>query len=438
MKKTKVIHLLCHSPHPAIKNIKNPVEYFLAPAMGDFQKIAGHPYWVGFFAQDHHALAARELKLLTDEFEVECWRPYGLGIKRDYQKTVQGILHRIFPCRKITLPKIATFLWSASLYKALISEIQANNVILNVSVGHDWFHIILFLKLRKYKDLFGLVALHRSSGFRMFNFKSLPWYKKLYRWNYLIEHYFDIKSLKYSDHYFSGSLMEAKYLHEKHPKLNSSFHMEGIDFTKYRVLNKAEKLELRKEIGLPIDKNILIAQGNWRSAEYGYQHLIECYKKVKQSGRAKNLQLVMTGGYKTEDLYAAGLQAGVIMVERCSKEIFIKYLEASDFFTQAAFSYEFINWGGFGTAMIEALACGLPVISNNIIHYPGTNEERNGIGLEMPTKEKLVDAIIFMNESYPDYTSCRELAKKYFNIENTRLELVKKYRELSVKYFRVN
>jgi glycosyltransferase involved in cell wall biosynthesis len=438
MKKTKIIHLLTHLPHPVILKHKNPLDYFHSISRGDFQQIDYPPYWVGFFSEDHHVLAAQELISFTDEFEIECWRPYGYGIKHDYKKTVNGIVHRVFPGGTFTIPMVGNFTWSSSLYRALVEEIQSNNVILNVYVGHNWFPIILIQKLKKLKSRFGLIETHLSSGFKKFSYYKLDWWKRLFKWYYLIEHYLDVNSLKKCDHYYSGSFVEAKYLKVHHPDVSSSFFMAGIDFSKFKVLSKPEKIKLREELDLPTNKNILIAQGNWRSIDYGYQHLIECYKKVKQSGRADNLQLVMIGGYKTEDLYEVGLKAKAIMVERCPKSQFYKYLEAADFFTKASFGYIFINFGGFGFATIEALACGLPMISNNIIHYPGTDEERNGIGVEMPTKEKLIEAMISMNENYPNYTSCRELAKKYFNIENTRLELVSKYRELSAKYFKVN
>jgi glycosyltransferase involved in cell wall biosynthesis len=435
MKKIKIIYILTHLPHPVVLNYKNPLDYFQSTSKGDFYQIDSPPYWVGFFSEDHHALAAQELLSFTDEFEIECWRPYGYGIKQDYKKTVNGIVHRVFPGGTFAIPKIGSFTWSFSLYRALAEEIQANNVLLNVGVGHNWFAIILFLKLHKYKSQFGLIATHLSGGFKKFSYYELDWWKRLFKWCYLIEHYLDVNSLKKCDHYYSGSLVEAKYLHAHHPEVSASFFMAGIDFSKFKVSSKPEKIKLREELGLPIDKNILIAQGNWRSADYGYQHLLECYKKAKQSGRADNLQLVMTGGYKAEDLYEAGLEANAIMVERCSNSRFYKYLAAADFFTQASFEYGFINFAGFGFAMIEALACGLPVISNNIIHYPGTDEERNGIGVEMPTKEKLIEALIYMNSNYQNYASCRELAKKYFDIEKTKLELVNKYRELSAKYF---
>jgi glycosyltransferase involved in cell wall biosynthesis len=110
-------------------------------------------------------------------------------------------------------------------------------------------------------------------------------------------------------------------------------------------------------------------------------------------------------------------------------------LEASDFFIAALFQFSTINFGGFGTAMIEALAVGMPVISNNIIHFEGNDDEINLIGVDMPTKEKLEEAILFMYNNYMNYTFTREMAEKYFNIKNTRAELVNKYRELRKKYF---
>lgn len=435
MKKTKVIYLLTQFPHPVILSHKNPLDYFQSASLGNFQLIDYPPYWVGFFNEDHHVIAAKEMLSFTDEFKIECWRPYGNGIQHEYKTMVSGIVHRIFPGKTIDIPQIGCFAWSPTLFRALVKEIQSGNVIINLFVGHNWFPIILIQKLIKIKRRFGLIETHLSSGFKKFSYYQLDYWKRLFKWYYLIEHKLDIKSIQKCDHYYSGSLVEANYLKLHHPEINTSYFMAGIDFGQFKILSHLEKMKLRKELDLPMDKNILIAQGNWRSNDYGYQYLLECYKKVKQSGRAKNLQLVLIGGYKTEDLYEVGLAVEAIMVERCPKKQFYKYLAAADIFTKASFDYNFINYGGFGFSTIEALAYGLPVISNNIIHYPGTNEERRGIGVEMPTKEKLIEAMIYMNSNFHNYPSCRELAKKYFSIENTRLVLESKYRELSAKYF---
>jgi glycosyltransferase involved in cell wall biosynthesis len=123
------------------------------------------------------------------------------------------------------------------------------------------------------------------------------------------------------------------------------------------------------------------------------------------------------------------------MVERKPKEILKKYLQACDFYGQPSFHFVFINFGGFGSATIEALACGLPVISNNIIHFPGTDIERAKIGLTHPTHDDLTKAMLFMKDNFQNYTECRALAQKYFDINDTRYVLLNKYKELISKYY---
>jgi len=434
-KKVKIIHLLCHLPHQSIKNIKEPEVYFNSGVSGEFIKISHKPYWVGFFTKDHHVNAAEELRNATDEYEIECWRPYGYGIKKPYSKFVNGILHRVFPAKQIIIPKLGKYLWSGSLYKQLVYEIKHNNVILVVFVGHAWFHIILQLKLRRIKKSFGLIDIHLSSGFKKLAHQKLSPVKKFIKFYYLIEHYLDIKSIGVSDIYYSGSQIEAKYLQEKHPELHSEYFMGGIDFSQYRILSSVEKNKLRNELGLPTDKNLFIVHGNWRSNDYSYEPLIECYKRIKENGKADNLQMVMIGGHKSEDLYQKAIEANIIMIERCTKDRFIKYLEAGDFFGKPNLNYAFINFGGFGFSTIEALACGLPILTNNIIHFPGNDLEREKIGLDMPTETQMEEGIIKLNNSFKHYCECRSIAEKHFNINKTNTVLINKFKELEGKYF---
>lgn len=435
--KVKIIHILPHVPNLVHVNYKDPKQYFLSPEFGTYHLIDYPPHWVGFFALDHHVFAARDLLQITNEFEVECWRPYGFGLKEPHEELVNGIKHRVFPAYKINIPKFGHLTWSKELFKALIDEINQNNIILNISVGHAWFNIKLMIKLRKYKNKFGLVAIHRSGGFRKFSFKQLDWWKKLFKFYYLIESAIDEYSLKFADIYFVGAKPEVEYLNRPDSKVRAKFFMEGIDFNNYRVLSKEEKIKLRKTLGLPENKKLLIAYGNWKSNDYAYQHLLEVFREIKQTKEGEDLELVMIGGYKSEDLYEEGVKSGAIMIERVSKSVFIKYLEASDFFTQALFSWGAVQFGGFGTAMIEALACGLPVISGNIIHFPGTEDELNQIGLNMRTKKELKNNIIYLKNNLEKYNNCRVIAQKYYDINNTRLILLNKYRELAKKYFNI-
>lgn len=433
-KKTKVIHLLSSLPYSKHLEYEDPKDYFKNPEYGDFERLNDYPYWVGYFV-DHHVLAAKDITNFTSEFDIECWRPYGNKLKKPYQKMVNDIKHRVFPAKRLNIPQVKEFIWSKSLYKALLKEIKENNIILEISVGHAWFHIWLMLKLAKYKKKFAMIALHRSSGFRHLSYKKLKSWKKLFKWYYLIEGYLDIKSLKKCDHYFIGAFPERDYLNNNYPEISSSFYMTGIDFSQYKVFSKNEKKQLRIELGLPIDKTILIAQGNWRSDGYGYQKLINVFKQIKKMPQGNDLELILIGGNKSEDLYNEGIKAGAIMVESVPKGTFIKYMQASDIFTKALFTDSVIEYGGFGTSSIEALACGLPIITNNIIHFPGSLEERNQIGLDMPNSRKLLENIFYIKNNLHEFNACREIAENYYDLNYTLPVVINKYRELAKKYY---
>ncbi|MBP7508837.1 MAG: glycosyltransferase family 4 protein [Prolixibacteraceae bacterium] len=430
MTKTKIIYILCHPPHSIIKKYKNPEEYLVSPGLGDFIKIPDPPFWIGFFSKDHHAVAAEELMKITDEFEIECWRPYGTSINRMYTKEVNGITHRVFPSFSIRIPQVGSGNFSPQLFSYLKDYSKSNNVILNISVGHAWFHIWLLLKLRRHKRRIPVVANHISGSFKKFNFSQLPLIKKIFKWYYLIEHNIEKRSLKYVDYYLTGSMMESDYLKTIIP-LRSSFYTVGVDHNYFTPGD--DKAKIRKELGLPLDKKIMIVTGNFRKSDYGYHHLIECYKTVKSE--YDDLLLIMVGGYRHEDLYKQGEEAGILMVERIPKSTLLQYYQASDFYGQPTFSYTIINFGGFGYSMMEALACGLPVLSQNIIHFPGTLEERNKIGLDMPTKEALVKNMIFLKDNFQDFKECRSVGQKYFDIEETKLGLLNLYKELNARYF---
>ncbi|CAN5394856.1 hypothetical protein BH10BAC5_BH10BAC5_11340 [soil metagenome] len=433
MPKTKIIHLLCHFPNPIIKRFTDPDDYIKEISPADYIKIDKQPNWIGFFKADHHAIAAKELLMLTDKYDVECWRPYGNGIDKVYSKNVDGITHRVFPGKYYNIPQVGDGIIAPAIFDLLKEMAAKENIILNISVGHAWFHIWLLHKIRKIKNRLPVICLHRSSGFKKFSFEQLESWKKLFKWYYLIENKLDVNSLKNCDYYFSGSMVEALYMKEDLKMKNSGFYMEGVDFEDFKPVSSETKIELRKKYNLPLDKKILIATGNFRSTDYGYQHLIKIYKELKKE--RPELVLVMIGGYRSEDLYSVGEEAGAIMVERAPKPVLKEYMLASDIYTQACFSYTFINHGGYGSAMIEAGACNLPAISDNIMHYPGTKEERDQVGLSMGTPEGLKQSIVHVMDNPLQFANCRNLLKKYFDVADTKRVLFEKYNELERKYF---
>jgi glycosyltransferase involved in cell wall biosynthesis len=428
--KPKIIHILSIEPPENFFNYS--AEYFNSNISSiEYDVLKSYPYWVGYFRADHHVVAAKELQNETDEFDIECWRPYGKNIDRIYVKEVDGIIHKVFPSKSVNIPQVGYFSWSDEMLKHLRKTSEDNKILVNMSTGHLWFNINLASGISDFKN-FPLVGLHRSGGFKIHYYRNLHVFKKILKFYYLIEYYMDLKSVKAFDFYFSSSLTEANYMKNVLGIQNAGYYMDGVDFDYFKPGGSKE--ELRKKLNLPPDKKILMAVGNFKSTDYGYDKLVDCYREVKKT--RTDLQLVIIGGYRDQDVYQMGIDAGVLMIERIPREQLLDFYRASDFYTQAIFGELLVNSGGFGSALIEALACGLPVISNNIIHLPGTKAEREKIGMTMWTKQELVNNIIYMCDNYGKYTECRETARKYYDINNTRKVLVNKYRELIDIYYK--
>lgn len=436
MGKPKVIFILPHLPYELGLVGKRPEEIFINEEIGTWSVADCRFGWVGFFNADHHVQSALALKKQTDEFTIECWRPYGYGLKQMVSAECLGITHRVFSAKKTNYPKLGSMTWSEELFEFLKKQLDANEkIILNITVGHAWFHMRLLFLLKTYKSRLPIVAVHRSGGFRCISYQQFPLWKKLFKWNYLIESWFDRRSLAIVDTYFVGTNLEVEYIRSKKWPIHAVFHMDGVDFKQYVTRSESEKMSLRVKLNLPVNKNLFIVSGNWSSKDYAYKTLLDVYREIKDSGQAENLQLVMVGGSKGEDLYELGLQVGAIMIEKTSKSNFISCLEASDFYGQPNLEFGFIMFGGFGVAMIEALACGMPVISNNIIHFPGNVSERKELGLDCMTASSLRESILHLNTHHKQYRKTRDISMKYYDISKTENTLLTEYRRLRDKYF---
>ena len=161
--------------------------------------------------------------------------------------------------------------------------------------------------------------------------------------------------------------------------------------------------------------------------------LMKVYKKLSE--KDKKISLVCIGGYKSDEHYQLGIDSGAIMIERCNKETLLKYYQAADINVYPVFNKLIVNSGGFGTANIEALACGVPFLSNNIIHFNGTEEERNKIGMEIGDESALENKIKDMLENLDRYKTCREVARKYLDVNKLMELYLEKYDELFDKYY---
>ena len=181
-----------------------------------------------------------------------------------------------------------------------------------------------------------------------------------------------------------------------------------------------------------MDKKIILYVGRFDSTN-GIDNLIKLRKRLKEN--KYDVELLLVGGYKQNSSYQLAKNAGAIMVERVHESKLRDYYQAADIYSRASADYFYRSFSGFGIAPIQALACGIPVLSYTNIHFPGTDEEKNKIGRIFKSEEELYQNALYMFNNIDEFKDCREIAKKYYDEKITIRELIDKYDELSTQFY---
>lgn len=169
----------------------------------------------------------------------------------------------------------------------------------------------------------------------------------------------------------------------------------GVDCVRYRPANQSERQELRKRIGLGVDDVVLIYVG-WVGLRKGTDVLLEVFRRLVS--RNSRLKLMLVGDY-LEKRKEGGLLSG--LSEDVEKRLLLtgRVSNAEDYFRAADIFVFPSNQEGFGTVQIEAMACGLPCVVNDLPGiscdiYPdeetGCRIEGNRVETWVATLEKLM------------------------------------------------
>jgi len=226
---------------------------------------------------------------------------------------------------------------------------------------------------------------------------------------------FDRFFAKYVDHMFAVSKENAKIIsaryHREVPVVSN-----GVDIDKFRPMPEARE-ELRKRFGIEED-TVLISVGRivgWK----GFQLVIEALKELP------DMHYVLIG----DGPYLAELKALVNKFNIEDRVSFLGaidnlelpvYLNMGDVFIQPSIGHE-----AFGITLIEAMACGLPVVAS----YNGgmkdiVIEGKNGGFFEIKNKKELQEVlqkiINLKDKLYP-----REYVIQNFKWQHTVQQILK-------------
>ncbi|ENO11850.1 glycosyltransferase [Thermoplasmatales archaeon SCGC AB-539-C06] len=348
----------------------------------------------------------------TDEYEVECWRPEP-NIKKPIVREIKGVTFKVFPCFWLK----GTGIISRHMFGTLKQEKMNYNIILDL---HNVHNIQSYFLSLFFKDI-PIIMHHHGSYQPIVAFRNHK--DPIYLFLYL----FDKISLKYIDYFSVISKVEKDYLIDKYDA-DVILEQGRIDFNKWKPIDK----NIAKEkLNIPSKRKVIIYVGKYFQLK-GVDVVLKTYKELK---KVYNVELILIGGSLNDPLYNKVMSSGAKVYHSISNDELVHYYSAADVFLFPSFNDLFVKYGGFGTAPIEALACNIPIVSSQLIHFRGKEKEAEKIGKIPKNEDDVVKCVseIFNNPS--KYDDCREIAKKYYDVKRITTDLIEIYNRLFEEYY---
>ena len=434
MSPTKLIHIMASSP-PA----GHLVDYskrklgIPRPLPKHFIKTDKPPYWVGFFEEDFYVVVAKKIAEKTNDYRNECWRPY-IGCDKPYSREINGVLHRIFPSKPPKKSFNSVFLnmsdYSSTLISELDKEIKRGNVILHFH-GFPGGHNSIILKNLDLRST-PVIVQHRGGSFK---FEKYLFLKNNIR-NFLLQFFYKMytkiiekRYLKNIDYFLMNTKAEARTV-ESLGFEKTLLHKDGVNFNLFK---RGDKIAIRKKFGLPLDKKIMIYIGRFYK-DKGVDKILKVFNSLKSK---IDIHLILIGGRKEDELYEDSINSGATVITRVANKELVQYIQSADL-SISLYSDYIVKFGGFGRSTLEAFACGIPFVSQNLVHFIGTENELKQLG-EIPQSLKIEDlenSVLKIFNNPEKYLKCRQVAKKYYDLNVTIIQNLKIYQKCSQMYSR--
>jgi len=361
----------------------------------------------------------------TKEYDIEVWKVYDPRHYGHHGVSVQeedGVTFRLFPGRTVGGADV-----SIPLLRELRRRIRSKErILVHLETLHELMPYLITLLCRRVPVL----ASQRGPGgppIEMF---------RTYRRNplYLPLQVVDSIMTGNLDFVFASSIGEYNYLRSIYR--DGKVMLErggGWEFDEADMVPGSRE-QLRRELGLPEDRKIIIYVGHLDDKK-GLPVLLEVYKRLKEK---MGVELLLVGGLKDQPLYHRAVESGAIVKERVSHEEMLRYIKASDVLVLLLKSRKYQMFAGLGTVVIEAASLGIPVVSSSLIHFQGTTKERQQLGY-LPgypaSAEEVEKGILEIFDDPGRYSGNRAIARKYFSWDTVMKHHVDKYRELFESYY---
>lgn len=183
----------------------------------------------------------------------------------------------------------------------------------------------------------------------------------------------------------------------------------GVDTGKFLASGESDKINLRKQLGLPPDRVILTFAGRLEYVK-GVDILLQAWDILSPGIKEAVLLIILGDGTLRKNVEAVAESDNIVF--QGAVENVYQYLKTSDVFVLPS------RYEGTCVALLEAMSCGLAVLASNVGGNPDIIDHDNGILFE------------------PE--NCIELARwieRLCNDKNLRLKLGRNAREAVVNNY---
>lgn len=195
-----------------------------------------------------------------------------------------------------------------------------------------------------------------------------------------------------------------------------------------RFINLPKKEETLSRIGINDQENIILFVGRLCYVK-GVEYLIRAMNIIVNKKNKKVKLIIIGDGEERQNLEKLtkelNLGNNVIFLGKIPNEKIAEFMASSDVFVLPSLSE------GFPSVILEAMACGLPIVATNVGGIPYVvNEEENGFLVMPKDSEQIAEKILFLleNKNISEEISKKnkEMIKKY-DLNNIIQELEKVY-----------
>lgn len=301
---------------------------------------------------------------------------------------------------------------------------------------------ILLKKTKRLDDIFSKLkpdVIHSLGLFPDFYVANLNKYKKITTLrNYVYEDYLTkfgtikgfimsklhLKAIKKIDKVLTCSKSLSDIYKEK-LHLNFDYIQNGVDISKYEIVTKDKKREIREELNILEDDLVYIYTGQFIERK-NIPFLLECFQEKYQNSDKVKL-LLLGNGPLLKDLKEKYASDKIIFKGEVKNVNY--YLSASDVYVSTSKSE------GLPNGVLESLATGVPVILSDIPQHKEVIEVNTKAGFiyKQDDKNSLIDAFNKIEKDDLDKLSkeARESAVNYFASFKMSSKYQEEYQKLS-------